>query len=96
MTGDPGDVFVFFGAAWHCAMPNNSDHDRSAILIEYLPKFVKPVEDMLSHLDDNFLDQAPTRVLRQLLGFDYPYPQNFEASPAVSAEGRGATDQHAN
>ncbi len=73
MVGDPGDVILFFGAAWHCAMPNNSEQGRIGILIEYLPKFVKPVEDMLCGLDQQFLD-ATSPLLRQLLGFAYPWP----------------------
>ena len=75
MTGEPGDVVLFFGATWHCAMPNKSDEGRIGILIEFLPKFVKPVEDMLGGLDQMFLDKASPR-LRQLLGFDYPWPSS--------------------
>lgn len=86
MTGAPGDIVLFFGAAWHCAMPNASSQDRSAILIEYLPKFVKPVEDMLAGLDAAFLDAADPTI-RQLLGLNYQYPQVFEQSAAVNAEG---------
>ena len=37
MLGDPGDLVLFYGAVWHCAMPNRSDHDRSAVLTQYLP-----------------------------------------------------------
>ena len=87
MLGDPGDTVVFFGAAWHCAMPNKSENDRSAILIEYLPKFVKPVEDMLTTIDEDFKRQM-SPLMRQLLGFDYPYPQLFDKSEAKNAEGR--------
>lgn len=75
MIGDPGDVILFFGAAWHCAMPNNSDDGRIGILIEFLPKFVKPVEDLLSALDQRFLDRA-SPLLRQLLGLAYPWPSS--------------------
>lgn len=32
MEGNPGDVVIFFGAAWHCAMPNLSQQDRTAAL----------------------------------------------------------------
>ena len=71
MLGEPGDTVVFFGAAWHCAMPNKSNQDRSAILIEYLPKFVKPVEDMLTTIDEDF-KRGMSPIMRQLLGFDYP------------------------
>jgi ectoine hydroxylase-related dioxygenase (phytanoyl-CoA dioxygenase family) len=87
MIGDPGDAVLFFGAVWHCAMPNKSNHDRTGILIEYLPKFVKPVEDMLTTLDDDF-KRAMSPTMRQLLGFDYPYPQLFDEAEARSAEGR--------
>ena len=87
MLGEPGDTVVFFGAAWHCAMPNKSNQDRSAILIEYLPKFVKPVEDMLTTIDEDFKREM-SPIMRQLLGFDYPYPQLFDKSEARNAEGR--------
>ncbi len=75
MTGDPGDVILFFGAVWHCAMPNRSTQGRAGILIEFLPKFVKPIEDMLGALDQQFLDNA-SPMLRQLLGFSYPWPSS--------------------
>ncbi len=86
MTGNPGDGVIFFGAVWHCAMPNHADFDRSGILIEYLPKFVKPVEDMHTTLDDTFYS-AMSPTMRQLLGFDYAYPQDLEAAEAINAEG---------
>lgn len=73
MIGDPGDLILFFGLTWHCAMPNRSDHGRTGILIEFLPKFVTPIEDMLSELDQQFLDDA-SPILRQLLGLAYPWP----------------------
>ena len=86
MIGDPGDGIIFYGAAWHCSMPNKSDFDRSGILLEYLPKFVKPVEDMHASLDEAFYDNM-SPMMRQLLGFDYDYPQDLEAAEAVNAEG---------
>ncbi len=75
MTGNPGDVVLFYGATWHCAMPNRSHHSRTGILVEFLPKFVKPIEDMLGALDQAFLDAAPP-MLRQMLGFSYPWPSS--------------------
>jgi ectoine hydroxylase-related dioxygenase (phytanoyl-CoA dioxygenase family) len=87
MIGAPGDTVIFFGSVWHCAMPNKGDFDRSAILIQYLPKFVKPMEDMPSALPADVLDGA-SPALRQLLGFDYPYPQVLDDSDAENAEGR--------
>ncbi len=87
MTGEVGDVVLFYGVMWHCAMPNNSDHDRSAILINYLPKWVKPIEDMHIGLPDGFFDDA-TPELRQLMGFNYPYPKALDESAGGNEEGR--------
>ncbi len=87
MTGEPGDVALFYGVTWHCAMPNKADHDRSAILIQYLPKWVKPMEDMPAALPQDFIDQA-SPDLRQLLGLNYPYPEVLDAARAGNTEGR--------
>lgn len=87
MTGEPGDVALFYGVTWHCAMPNNADHDRSAVLIQYLPKWVKPMEDMPAALPQDFLDQASPEI-RQLLGLNYPYPEVLDAAKAGNTEGR--------
>ncbi|MEP3438946.1 MAG: phytanoyl-CoA dioxygenase family protein [Hoeflea sp.] len=87
MLGEPGDVALFYGVTWHCAMPNRSDHDRSAILIQYLPKWVKPMEDMPAALPQSFLDAA-NPDMRQLLGLNYPYPEVLDAARAGNAEGR--------
>ena len=40
-----GDVVIFVGLVQHCAMPNFSKDSRSVILIQYLPKWVRPMED---------------------------------------------------
>ena len=85
MTGDPGDAVLFYGATWHCAMPNRSDHSRTGILVEFLPKFVKPIEDMLGALDQAFLDNAPP-MLRQMLGFSYPWPSSPPHPPLQDDE----------
>ncbi|MDX2378259.1 MAG: phytanoyl-CoA dioxygenase family protein [Acidimicrobiia bacterium] len=86
MTGRAGDVVVFNGMCWHCAMPNLSDGDRIGVLIEYLPKFVRPLEDH-SVVRSDVVERA-TPMLRQLLGVDYPYPQVLDEAEAVNAEGR--------
>ena len=87
MIGDPGDTILFFGATWHCAMPNRSDRDRNAVLIQYLPKWVKPMEDMPAALPRDLIDGA-SPDLRQLLGLDYPYPEVLDAARGGNAEGR--------
>lgn len=87
MTADPGDTVLFFGAAWHCAMPNRSDHDRNAVLINYLPKWVKPLEDMPDAMPPGFIDAASDDI-KQLLGLNYPYPEVLDQSAATNAAGR--------
>lgn len=87
MLGDVGDVVLFYGVTWHCAMPNTSDHDRNAVLIQYLPKFVKPMEDMPAALPAAFVENASVDM-RQLLGLNYPYPEILDAAKAGNAEGR--------
>jgi len=87
MTGEPGDVALFYGVTWHCAMPNNANHDRSAILLQYLPKWVKPMEDMPAALPQAFLYNASPE-LRQLMGMNYPYPEVLDAADAGNTEGR--------
>jgi ectoine hydroxylase-related dioxygenase (phytanoyl-CoA dioxygenase family) len=87
MIGEPGDVVLFYGVTWHCAMPNKSDHDRNAVLIQYLPKWVKPMEDMPAALPQSFIDAASPDI-RQLLGLNYPYPEVLDAAKAGNTEGR--------
>lgn len=87
MVGAPGDTVFFFGAAWHCAMPNRADHDRNAVLINYLPKWVKPIEDILGGLPSEFVEAA-SPDMRQLLGLNYPYPEVLDTAEAGNAEGR--------
>ena len=87
MTGEPGDVALFFGALWHCAMPNRASHDRNAVLIQYLPKWVKPMEDIPAALPAFFLDDASDDI-RQLIGLNFPYPEVLDTAKSGNAEGR--------
>ena len=84
MLGEPGDLILFFGLTWHCAMPNRSNAGRIGLLIEFLPKFVKPVEDMLTGVDDSFLESA-SPTIRQMLGLNYPWPSAPPHDPFVDA-----------
>lgn len=86
MLGDPGDTILFFGAAWHCAMPNRSSHDRNAVLSNYVPKWVKPLEDLPAGLSAAFLEAA-TPELRQIIGLNHPYPEVLDQADAINAEG---------
>ena len=88
MTGKAGDIVIFYGLTWHGAMPNNTiDQIRSAILLQYLPKFVKPMEDQMRGVNNEVIESA-TPILKQLLGFDYPYPRILDADEVYNAEGR--------
>ncbi len=89
MSGDPGDAIIFNGMCWHCAMPNESDHDRSAILIEYLAKFVTPLEDQKSGVRQEVIDRG-TPLLHQLMSLTYPYPKLFDEAEGKSLIGRDA------
>tara|TARA_B100000029_G_scaffold485743_1_gene539376 strand:+ start:55 stop:906 length:852 start_codon:yes stop_codon:yes gene_type:complete len=88
MVANPGDLVFFNGNCWHGAMPNKSDHQRAALLIEFLPKYIKPVEDLVSYLDDKFKNNCSKRV-SQLLGFNYPYPKIMDTSKSVNQIGIG-------
>jgi len=89
MLGEPGDTVLFFGAVWHCAMPNRSTIDRTAIITQYLPKFIKPMENMPAALPEAFVKNASADI-RQLLGLNYPYPEILDAARGGNAEGRDA------
>ena len=68
------------------AMPNNSNADRTGLLIEYLPKFVKPLEDQLSGVRKEVIDKGGDYI-RQLVGLAYPYPQLLDKAEGGNQEG---------
>jgi len=88
MITKPGDLVFFNGNCWHGAMPNKSTHQRAALLIEFLPKYVKPVEDLVTYLDDKFKKNCSERI-KQLLGFKYPYPKKMDVSKTLNEIGIG-------
>jgi len=88
MIANPGDLVFFNGNCWHGASPNKSDHQRAALLIEFLPKYIKPVEDLITYLDKDFKNNANDRV-RQLLGLNYEYPKIMDVSKKKNNIGIG-------
>ena len=86
MTGKAGDVAVFYGLCWHCAMPNNSNADRTGLLIEYLPKVVKPREDQSAGGRKEVIAKGGD-FIRQLVGLAYPYPQVLDKAAGGNQEG---------
>ena len=89
LTCPPGSLLLFVGMIWHCSMPNNSSGERTSVLGQYLPKFVKPMEALDRSVDAAVRDSA-TPELHQLLGLDLRYPELLEDSEAGNAEGRKA------
>ena len=84
-----GSMMLFVGLIWHSAMANNSSADRTSILGQYLPKFVKPMEDLKASVSKEVADHA-SPALRQLLGLDLRYPELLEETAGGNAEGRDA------
>ena len=82
-----GSLLLFVGMVWHCSMPNHSDGERTSVLGQYLPKFVKPMEDLKVSVADGVKAQA-TPQLHQLLGTNLRYPEVLEDAADGNAEGR--------
>ncbi|MEM7339310.1 MAG: phytanoyl-CoA dioxygenase family protein [Actinomycetota bacterium] len=89
MTGEPGDVVLFNGMVHHCAMPNQADHDRIGVLIEYLPKFIIQLEDQIRGVDPA-IQATASPMLRQLIGVDYQFPELLDEAEAGNTEGVNA------
>ena len=88
MVADPGDLVFFNGNCWHGASSNKSEEQRAALLIEFLPKYVKPVEDLVTYLSDDFKNNCSERV-KQLLGLNYKYPKIMDVSKTLNDIGLG-------
>ena len=73
-TGKAGSAMLMTGLLWHGSGHNRSSANRIGILGQFLPKFVKPMEDQLKSVRQEVIDRA-SPTLRALLGVDYPYPQ---------------------
>ena len=73
-TGPAGSAMLMTGLLWHCAGVSRVDTPRLGILGQYLPKFVKPMEDQLKSVSAAVIARASPE-LRSLLGVDDPYPQ---------------------
>jgi len=84
-----GSLLVFVGMVWHCSMPNNATTERTSVLGQYLPKFVKPMEDLGYSVDKDIIEAA-TPELRQLLGIDLRYPERLDDADTGNAEGQNS------
>ncbi|MGB1961520.1 MAG: phytanoyl-CoA dioxygenase, partial [Candidatus Puniceispirillaceae bacterium] len=72
-------------------MPNNSDGERTSVLGQYLPKFVKPMEDLKRGVATHVVEAA-SPALHQLLGTNLRYPEFLEEAAAGNAEGKSAAE----
>tara|TARA_Y100001934_G_scaffold251416_1_gene314526 strand:- start:436 stop:801 length:366 start_codon:yes stop_codon:yes gene_type:complete len=77
VTGESGSAFLMTGACWHGSYESKKDSgDRRAILGQYLPGFVKPMEDWEKSskfpggedIKNNFSED----LKKLLFGYDYP------------------------
>eukprot|EP00054_Salpingoeca_dolichothecata_P012094 m.67177 g.67177 ORF g.67177 m.67177 type:complete len:304 (-) comp19783_c0_seq1:125-1036(-) len=89
VEGEAGDLVIHTGLLHHAAMPNNSDDIRSALLMQFLPSFVKPMEDLKRCVRPE-LQQTTNPLLRQLLALDYRYPEILDEAPPENTEGEAA------
>jgi ectoine hydroxylase-related dioxygenase (phytanoyl-CoA dioxygenase family) len=79
ITGKAGDVVLFSGALWHCAMSNNSQGVRTSLLGLHIPRFVRPMEDLVSGLKPDVLQKVKANpLLRRLVGVGIPFPSDYE------------------
>lgn len=76
VTGKRGSVFLFTGLVQHCSTANRTQTKRCSVLGQYLPKYVRPMEDM-NQVGEAVRRRASPRM-KQLLGEHTPYPKVFE------------------
>lgn len=86
---EAGDVIMFTGVMQHCAMPNKSDKSRTGILIQMLPKYIRPMEDQKKMVLKSVLARASSDIKKILL-LDYPYPAVLDNEGASNSEGRNS------
>jgi ectoine hydroxylase-related dioxygenase (phytanoyl-CoA dioxygenase family) len=70
VTGKAGSVVISHGLCWHDTSINSSEKPRVSILGNYVPKFVRPLEDPLRDVQQQVLDRASPK-LKQLLGYEF-------------------------
>ena len=66
-------MILFFGLLQHCSMSNQTPSPRTAVIIQYLPKFVRPMEDLKLSVRSDIQDSA-SGAFKRMLGLDNPYP----------------------
>ena len=82
-TGKAGSAMLMTGLIWHGAGANHTDTPRVGLLGQFLPKFVKPMEDQLKSVRQEVIDRA-SPTLKALLGVGYPYPQVLDTAAGAA------------
>ena len=77
---------LFPGLINHAAMPNRSNKSRTGVLIQYLPKYIRPFEDLKRSVAKEIQKRA-SPALRKLMTLDYPYPSILDEAEAKNSEG---------
>jgi ectoine hydroxylase-related dioxygenase (phytanoyl-CoA dioxygenase family) len=70
ITGKAGSVVISHGLCWHDTAPNLSLQPRVAILGNYNPKFIHPIQDPMRDMQQAVIDRASPK-LKQLLGMEF-------------------------
>jgi ectoine hydroxylase-related dioxygenase (phytanoyl-CoA dioxygenase family) len=68
---------LFTGLLNHAAQQNNTEKLRTSILGQYLPKYIRPMEDFDKGTSQKVKDRATPRM-KQLLGMNQPYPKLYD------------------
>lgn len=61
-----GSVVITHGALWHSTASNQSQQDRSNLLITFVPPWIQPLSPVWKNIDDKNLSP----LMRELLGHD--------------------------
>ena len=77
VTGESGSAFLMTGACWHGSNESKKNSgDRRAILGQYLPGFVKPMEDWEKGSKfpggEDIKNNFSVDLKKLLFGYDYP------------------------
>lgn len=75
MTGKKGTTLMFVGLLQHGARTNYTNKSRGAILGQYLPKYIRPMENFDRDIpEDSVVRKRATLRMKQLLGYHQAYP----------------------
>ena len=91
VEGGKGTAMLFPGLLPHASMANRSDGWRTSVLAQYLPAFVRPMEDPDASVGDGPRARATPRM-RQLLGMEQLYPKVFDPDVLEQPGGEGRED----